>query len=85
MSDRAATETKFTRLLIAEKANTLRKEDLSEGEIECCAKVYNFTCSLHKINNTTMTHVAEKHFKFDQIDTSGTCHIYIQTDMHREQ
>ncbi|XP_072023391.1 uncharacterized protein [Amphiura filiformis] len=80
MSDRAATETKLTRILIEEKANLLREEGLSVEEAQRRAKVYNFTCSLHKINNTAvaMTQAAEKHLQFDN-ETTGTRHIY-QTD-----
>ena len=81
MSDRAATETKLTRLLGNKEAALLLEEGLTEDEAQERAKVYNFTCSLHKINNTAvaMTQAAEKHLKFDPSETSGTRHIY-QTD-----
>lgn len=81
MSDRASTETKLTRLLVERKAELLHEEGLPDDEIQKRAKVYNFTCSLHKINNTAvaMTQAAEKHLDFSPTDTTGTRHIY-QTD-----
>ena len=81
MSDRAATEPKLTRLLVEKKAALLQEEGMLEAEVQHRSKVYNFTCILHKINNTAvaMTQSVEKHLKFDANDTSGTQHIY-QTD-----
>ncbi len=81
MSDRAATETKLTRLLIEEKAKLLADSNLTDQELEERSKVYAFTCSLHKINNTAvaLTTAAEKHLEYSENDIKGTRHIY-QTD-----
>ena len=81
MADRASTETKLTRLLIEEKARLLKEKGIPEAEIERRAKVYSFSCSLHKINNTAvaMTQAAEKELTFSKEEISGTRHIY-QTD-----
>ena len=76
MSDRVATERKLT-LLLKEKANLLSEEGLCEEQVLRRAKVHNFTCSLHKINNTAvaMMQAAEKQLQFEN-ETTGTWYIY---------
>ena len=80
MSDRASTETKLTKLLVVEKARQLQEKGIPEEELEK-RKVYSFSCSLHKINNTAvaMTQAADKKLAFSKEEVSGTRHIY-QTD-----
>ena len=81
MSDRAATEIKLTQLLVEEKARLLADSNLPEEELEERSRVYSFTCSVHKINNTAvaLTSAAEKHLAYTETDIKGTRHIY-QTD-----
>ena len=81
MADRASTETKLTKLLVEEKARLLKEKGISQEELEKRAKVYSFSCSLHKINNTAvaMTQAAEKALEFGKDEVTGTRHIY-QTD-----
>ncbi|XP_070578593.1 uncharacterized protein [Ptychodera flava] len=88
MSDRAATETKLTSLLIEAKTRELESKltnwhSLTNVERERMTRVYAFTCGAHKVHNTSeaMNKAAIDHlYTSDELSSRGLIgakkHIY---------